>query len=200
MSKFWAHTENSEGNPHLLSDHLRGVGNLARQFAEDANSQLAEAAEWAGLFHDLGKYRDEFQQYLRGEREGGTDTHHAVYGAAMTFQLRCIGPTLAIAGHHAGLHDWHQLSEELKVDTKYQAKKQLASMRERFEAELNAMTEKINEPDFINVNRLSAEFYVRMLFSALVDADFLDTEAHHTLRQRFVNQFQPDELLLRVIA
>jgi len=200
MSNFWAHTENSEGNPHLLSDHLRGVGNLARRFAEEANSQMAEAAEWAGLLHDLGKYRDEFQQYLRGEREGGMDTHHAVYGAALTFQQRCIGPTLAIAGHHAGLHNWHQLAEELKADTKYQAKEQLASMCERFEAELKTIIERINEPDFIRANRLSAELYVRMLFSALVDADFLDTETHHTLTQRLIHPFHPDELLHRLVA
>jgi CRISPR-associated endonuclease/helicase Cas3 len=200
MTKYWAHTKNRLGNPHHLGDHLRGVGNLARQFAEEANLQLAEAAEWTGLLHDLGKYRDEFQKYLRGESEGGTETHHAVYGAALTFQMRCIGPTLAIAGHHAGLHDWHQLCEELKADTKYHAKEQLALIRERFEDELNTVAEKINDPDFIRTNWLSAELYVRMLFSALVDADFLDTEAHHTLTQRHIHPFNADELLRRVIA
>jgi len=200
MSKYWAHTDNIEGKPHLLHDHLRSVGNLARDFAEIGNPALAEAAQWAGLLHDLGKYRDEFQQYLRGQRESSEETHHAVYGAALTFQQRCVGPTLAIAGHHAGLHNWHQLCEELKADTKYRAQAQLPQMRERFAAELGELLAKIREPDFISTSRLSAELYVRMLFSALVDADFLDTEAHHRLAPRLVHSLQPGELLQRIIA
>ena len=58
---FLAHTENAAGQPHLLKDHLRSVGILASQFAETANPLLAEPAQWAGLLHDLGKCRDEFQ-------------------------------------------------------------------------------------------------------------------------------------------
>jgi CRISPR-associated endonuclease/helicase Cas3 len=200
MSEYWAHTENSEDKPHLLYVHLRSVGQLASQFAALMNPQLCEAARWAGLLHDLGKYRDEFQQYLRGQRASSEETHHAIYGAALTFQQKCIGPTLAIAGHHAGLHNWHQLAEELKADTKYQAQAQLPQMRERFVEELGELAGKIKEPDFISTSRLSAELYTRMLFSALVDADFLDTESHHTLAQRLTHSLQPDELLHRVIA
>ncbi|MEP7336197.1 MAG: CRISPR-associated endonuclease Cas3'' [Acidobacteriota bacterium] len=200
MSNYWAHTENAENKPHLLHDHLHSVGQLASQFAAQMNPQLCEAAQWAGRLHDLGKYRDEFQDYLRGKRESSEETHHAIYGAALTFQQRCIGPTLAIAGHHAGLHDWHQLAEELKADTKYQAQAQLPLIRERFAAELGELVAKITEPDFIRTEKLSAELYVRMLFSALVDADFLDTEAHHKLAPRPVQSLQPGELLQRIIA
>lgn len=60
---FIAHTENAAGIPHLLSDHLRGVGNLAREFASVANPEMAEAAEWAGLRHDNGPKR-----FLEGPR------------------------------------------------------------------------------------------------------------------------------------
>ncbi len=199
MSRFWAHTKNTAGAPHLLSDHLRGVGELARSFAANANPQMAEAAQWAGLLHDLGKYRDEFQDYLRGQRESSEETHHAIYGAALTFQQRCVGPTLAIAGHHAGLHNLHDLFNDLKVDTKYHAQAQLPQMQERFTAELGKLAERITEPDFIKSNHLSAELYVRMLFSALVDADFLDTEAHHTLTQRLAYALESEELLQRII-
>ncbi|MEW6213526.1 MAG: CRISPR-associated helicase Cas3', partial [Acidobacteriota bacterium] len=199
MSNFWAHTKNSEGKPHLLSDHLRGVGNLARRFAEEANSQLAEAAEWAGLLHDLGKYRDEFQQYLRGEREGGTDTHHAIYGAALAYKLEWLGPAFVIAGHHAGLHNLDQM-QSLVGDSKYRAAERLPMIVERFEKEVGEVAKQITEPKFVINNEHRAEFYIRMLFSALVDADFLDTEAHHKCAVRKSIPFQPAVLLKLLIA
>lgn len=102
---FFAHTENEAGLPHRLCDHLQSVGALACDFARDANPAFAKAALWAGLLHDLGKYRDEFQAYLREERESSAETHHAVYGAALAFQKKWLGLAFAIAGHHAGLHD-----------------------------------------------------------------------------------------------
>jgi len=200
MNDFWAHTYNPTGRPHYLKEHLESVGHLASEFAATACQEMAQAAKWAGLLHDLGKYRDEFQEYLREERESSVETHHAIYGAALSFQRRCIGLTLAIAGHHAGLHDWHQLAEELRADTKYQAQAQLPLIVERFKAELGGLAEKIDEPEFIRSNSLSAEFYVRMLFSALVDADFLDTEAHYDLVPRVTYQLRPDEMLQRLIA
>lgn len=199
MSNFWAHTDNEEGKPHLLSDHLRSVGNLARDFAAIGNPDLAEAAEWAGLLHDLGKYRNEFQEYLRGNLESSTETHHAIYGAALTYRQQCIGPTLAIAGHHSGLHNCYDLFNELKADTKYQAEAKLPLMQERFASELGELVAKIKEPGFMHTNKLSAELYVRMLFSSLVDADFLDTEAHHRLAPRLVHSLQPEALLQRII-
>lgn len=200
MSHYWAHTDNPNGEPHLLKEHLRQVGKLARRFAESGNPDLAEAAEWAGLLHDLGKYRDEFQQYLRDERESSTETHHAIYGAALAFQRKWLGPSLVIAGHHAGLHDWHQLADDMKIDAIYNAKERLPLIKNRFEAELFAIAERVNEPDFIRTNKHSAEFYIRMLFSALVDADFLDTEAHYQVTTRATHPFEPDELLRYLIA
>src|SRR6266545_1661468 len=124
MSHYWAHTDNPNGKPHLLKDHLREVGRLARQFAESGNPDLAQAAEWAGLLHDLGKYRDEFQEYLRDERESSAETHHAVYGAALAFQREWLAPAFTIAGHHAGLHDCDAL-QQLVEDPKYRAGERL---------------------------------------------------------------------------
>ena len=58
---FLAHPENADRTATLLKDHLRSVGALARRFAETANPWLVEPAQWAGMLHDLGKYRDEFR-------------------------------------------------------------------------------------------------------------------------------------------
>ncbi len=197
---YLAHTENERGVAHPLKDHLRSVGELASEFAAQMNPAMCEAAHWAGLLHDLGKYRDEFQSYLRAERESSLDTHHAVYGAALAFQRRWLGPALTIAGHHAGLHNWAELQNSLEADTKYHAKDQLSSIVGRFEAEVLRVTEQVNEPDFVKSSLLSAELYVRLLFSALVDADFLDTESHHLFAPRLTYQLQSKELLQCLLA
>ncbi|MDQ3623480.1 MAG: CRISPR-associated endonuclease Cas3'' [Verrucomicrobiota bacterium] len=111
---YYAHTANdADGKPagvehwQLLKDHLRGVAHLAREFARPLDLQAE--AELAGLLHDVGKYRGEFQQYLRNERTAGSDTHHAIYGAAHAFTSEMLPQAFAIAGHHAGLPEQHDL-------------------------------------------------------------------------------------------
>src|SRR5580765_3543390 len=83
---YYAHTaEDGRGNrlPETpwqpLVVHLRNVARLAKGFA--ALLGFAAEAELAGLLHDLGKYRDEFQAYLRGQRGSSVETQHAIFGA-----------------------------------------------------------------------------------------------------------------------
>lgn len=161
----------------LLSEHLRNVADQARAFGEP----FGRAAKWAGLLHDLGKYRAPFQEYLAGERPGSVETHHAVYGAALAFQRNWLGPAFAIAGHHAGLHDRSDL-QELVGGKKYDAMNRLVPLLKRFEAELGKIPDDLVDPEFANptTDKAIAEFYVRMLFFCLVDADFLDTEQFMT--------------------
>lgn len=194
-----AHTENAVGVPHLLQDHLQSVGGLSSHFAEKSCKALKDAAYWAGLLHDLGKYRDEFQEYLRNEREGGIETHHAIYGAALAFQRQWLGPAFAIAGHHAGLHDLNDLQQRVH-DSRYQAMERLPVLIERFRAELGAVAESVIEPAFAENNPWRTEFYIRMLFSLLIDADRLDTEAHSTGMCRVAPKLDALKLLQRVIA
>ena len=196
MTDYYAHSENKNDEWHLLKDHLQAVGHLAEQFAEKNNSALKEAALWSGLLHDLGKYRDEFQQYLKHVREGSTETHHAVYGAALAYQNGWLGPAFAIAGHHAGLHDLDQL-QALIDDTKYRANERLPLIVERFEKEFGTIIKNITEPQFVIDNPHRLEFYTRMLFSTLIDADFLDTESHYTGKQR--DSLQLDTLLAKTL-
>lgn len=199
--QYFAHSANGHGNWHRLADHLLGVSKLASRFAEQSCSDLKDSAFWAGLLHDLGKYRDEFQEYLRNEREGSVETHHAVYGAALAFQQGWLGPAFAIAGHHAGLHDLGELQRLVEGST-YRTNERLAVLVERFEHELEKIPSKIAEPSFVEnaANEHHAEFYIRMLFSALVDADFLDTEEHYKSTSRVTQNLQPAELLRLVIA
>ena len=112
--KYYAHTAEDENGKRLpessgkwqaLSTHLRNVAELAGHFA--APFHASEEASIAGLMHELGKYRDEFQGYLRGQRASSAETQHAIFGAAWAADERRTLPcsVLAIAGHHAGLHN-----------------------------------------------------------------------------------------------
>jgi CRISPR-associated endonuclease/helicase Cas3 len=199
MPPFFAHSANEHGDWHPLAKHLASVSKLASCFAEQSCSDLKDPALWAGLLHDLGKYRDEFQEYLRCEREGSIETHHAIYGAALAFQQDWLGPAFAIAGHHAGLHDRNEL-QTLVDGSKYQANKRISGLVDRFEVDLGKIPKRIAEPAFVVDDEHSAEFYIRMLFSALVDADFLDTEAHYKKAQRTPLKLQASELLQLLIA
>jgi CRISPR-associated endonuclease/helicase Cas3 len=198
MTTFLAHNENINGAPHLLHEHLRGVGTLARQFAQEGNSQLGTSAEWAGLLHDLGKYRAEFQEYLRGQRQSSYETHHAVYGAALAAKHRKLAMAFVIAAHHAGLHDIDDLQELLKSQ-KYNAQDCLPELVTKFESEVGKLNLDFKEPNF-DSDKLRFEMFVRMLFSSLVDADFLDTEQHFTLQPRAVQSLQPEELFAQLLA
>ncbi len=196
--EYLAHRENACGAPQLLREHLYFVGRLARHFSARACPALDELAEWAGRLHDLGKYRSEFQSYLRNQRDSSTETHHAVYGAAAAFQRESCGLAFAIAGHHAGLHDFNDL-ETLLLGSKYQAEKRVPPLLVHFERELGKIPEHIADPDFIETSPYSVELYIRMLFSLLIDADRLDTEAHATGFCRLPPKLDAAGLLQRLI-
>src|SRR5258708_1488664 len=110
MGNYYAHSgrlpDLSDWQP--LHEHLTQVATLARELAQLARpleSNLAEAANVAGLLHDLGKYRPEFQRYLRSLPVSREQTYHKQAGAAKAFDSRNWPVAFAIAGHHGGIPD-----------------------------------------------------------------------------------------------
>jgi CRISPR-associated endonuclease/helicase Cas3 len=176
----WAHSRNAHRRRHSLEDHLRGTARLAQEFCEPFGA--GELGYWAGLWHDLGKFHPDWQTYLdRSERglarRGGPD--HKLAGALLA--LENLEPAaLVVLGHHGGLPSASTARERLQP-----AEEDADHVRARAALEL-ARTQlpdllpdaPISRPGQVT-DELSAEFFIRMLFSALVDADSLDTEAHH---------------------
>lgn len=179
------------GQPHGLKDHLQSVATLANKLAEPYGSQWAALA---GLWHDLGKYRPGFQHYLAlsqnpdGHIEGrvsGREKTHSAAGALWAIQQLNqpkglpLGHVLAylIAGHHAGLDDWHGgLNERLQsTDSQDELKSALAEVPLTHQDILHPT---LPNPPRIPGGEAGFALWVRMLFSSLVDADFLDTEAY----------------------
>ncbi|MEW6446034.1 MAG: CRISPR-associated helicase Cas3' [Pseudomonadota bacterium] len=172
--------------PHDLAAHLLAVAELAADFAR------GYGADWAGLaarWHDLGKYRPRFQRYIRLASGFEADAHikgeagkapHSTAGALFACeQFGLVGRVLAylIAGHHAGLDNWHGgLAVRLeKSDSRDELNEALqasppAELLSKEGIELDLRAAPGGKDGFA--------LWVRMLFSALVDADFLDTERY----------------------
>lgn len=177
---FYAHSENEVGNWHLLKAHLSSVSKLAGEFAGDWLGR--EEAELAGLLHDLGKYGDRFQRRLQGKERGLDHWSQGAWLAAAEYQG--LSAALAIQGHHIGLqkpqademnpaelaeyHPWNLcLSDE-----------DLVRLLKRFQSD-GLSVEAVKKPVVAQgFERLDSMLDIRRVFSALVDADFLDTEAH----------------------
>lgn len=162
-----------EGRKQTILDHLNGTASLCKKFA--ARFGAAEQGELAGLSHDLGKYSKEFQRRL----SGGPAVDHSTAGAAECLIRNQAPAAFAVAGHHGGLPDGGSQGDTQDQPTligrmkRYQAGK--LPDYSSWEKDLS-FPSSVHMPVFLNKDRLTDAFFTRMLYSCLVDADFLDTE------------------------
>ncbi|MDO4557629.1 MAG: CRISPR-associated helicase Cas3' [Planctomycetia bacterium] len=194
-SQLYAHSPAVRGGPwQTLEEHLSQVATLASGFAEPFHaSTWARAAAW---LHDLGKSDERFQRMLR--EANGLDydpnvmagsVNHSGAGAAAAVEWfkGPIGLTLAflVAGHHAGLPDYPedleqggQASLKFRLSESSDATENFRKIRDLCEPYLRNLPQLTTE-DFPKsiLNPRNYHLWVRMLFSTLVDADWLDTEA-----------------------
>ena len=182
-SQYFARKTEDGSRRQWLHEHLRNVGSLARSFARDAcvgNAPLAETAYLTGLLHDLGKYREEFQELLDGKRPKDKETAHSIYGASAVYsQFASLAGAFAIAGHHAGLANLEHLAQ-LVSGSGFQAQDRFRELVRRAEApqelgNLPSITA-IGFDENDDRDKRRYEFLTRMFFSMLVDADRLDSE------------------------
>lgn len=182
-----AHSENDAHRTQSLADHLNGVARRASAFA--APFGAASAALAAGLAHDLGKASDGFQAYVRQEASAGRGPDHSSAGALVALELDHI-TAWVVAAHHAGLPALTDLKARLtahSADSATRAVIESSSCRPFIQA-VRASSPSL--PEFVLQSESDptvTETFIRMLFSALVDADALDTEEH----------FSPDRAALR---
>ena len=187
--KYYAHTLEgklpSEWQP--LEEHLINVAKKAEKCA--AKFQSADWAWNAAWLHDLGKAADEFQAYLLRENSlddaeydgvGHGRVNHSSAGAAFAEEI--LGPIIGVinaylaAGHHAGLPDFYSADSgraALQIRLA-EGKENLSRIRSAAEEIGKQLRRDIKPPAY--VKSYNFHLWVRMLFSCLVDADFLDTE------------------------
>lgn len=177
--EYLGHYDVETGRKQPLKEHLDHVASLAAQFA--ASFDAEELGEIAGRYHDVGKYSARFQEYLRGVRSSGGD--HSTGGAQLLYQkgqpLLCLA-AWAIAGHHGGLPDFGGAFDgEGSATFCGRMRKPLPDFSawqedERASIVLSHVPACLKSSDIYQL-----QFFTRMLFSCLVDADFLDTEAFY---------------------
>ena len=193
-----AHSKNHLGVRHDLVDHLHGVADRAEAFARAfGGGDLARAA---GLYHDLGKFHPDFQAYLTyceehpGKR--GPRVDHKAAGATLAMQ-RSIALPLVIMAHHGGLRLPSEMTAWMKEPKVEQGIDHALQLAIAALPELAQPAAPIAVPPHADRDVLAREFFVRMLFSCLVDADFLDTETHFDDRKsaRREATFEPQRLL-----
>lgn len=222
MHRYIAH-----GPDHSLTDHLRSVADLT---ALVLPSQAKPWGRLAGLWHDLGKFRPGFQRYVLQNSEAHvegrmgvtSDKTHSAAGAMHALQSmeaahgaygRRAGWMLAhlIAAHHAGLYDASDLADRLRGGRRAEAEREWREAVDvcnsahadllRFPDELDPRSALIEIPG-IGAEPLAQSLWLRMMFSALVDADFLDTEAYFDRNKASLRQGFPSlaEYLARLDA
>jgi CRISPR-associated helicase Cas3/CRISPR-associated endonuclease Cas3-HD len=182
---YLAHSANGNGSgvTEPLKEHLRAVAERAAQFAAAFGAEQQASA--AGLLHDLGKYADQFQRRLSDPREPGRD-HWTAAAAALLRIAPSLGyiPALAVAGHHAGLPGLasarafaREIAKAFQDRPQRYTERNVGLLVRRFTDDGLAI------PSIGQGLRCTGQLAgdlldVRMFFSALVDADFLETEAH----------------------
>jgi len=182
---FLAHSSNPAGDTDPLSSHLRRVANRASVSASAFGMQ--DDAWLAGILHDVGKYGNLFQERLKGHT---SHIDHWSAGAwmALTKYMNVL-VALSVHGHHVGLQesskgflrslDPSRLSKSHPLGLSL-SEVNTERLLERLQYDIKSAPSP-SEPKELNRSLgtyTSDMLDVRMLFSALVDADFIETEAH----------------------
>lgn len=173
-SKFMAHSRDIGDTKEYqtIKEHATGVADMVVDFSKPwCEENFAKALS---LLHDVGKYQSKFQRRIRGEN---VTVPHALCGAKeySKFHLPDAAAYI-IAGHHAGLYD----REELRIKLE-EATEDYSAYADEFDIPAVSDGEKPYKAAVSEKGEVAWKeyaFWIRMMFSCLVDADYLDTEAY----------------------
>ena len=166
--KYYAHWS-EDGRKQTVLAHLLRTALLCAQFAEKFGEKAL--GYWAGLLHDIGKFTQAFQKRLF---YGGKKVDHATAGA---WESKAYLPiSLCIMGHHSGLPDLGGRTDKGKPTYFGRMNKAKSGQLEPYDA-WKEEVELPQAPKMEPKTELELDFLIRMLYSCLTDADFLDTEA-----------------------
>ena len=176
---YYAHSKktNEEKIYQSIRDHAEGVSQRIISFSDKFCEE--SFAKTIAFLHDIGKYQEAFQERIKGKN---IQVSHAICGARewKKFNLPDAAAYI-IAGHHAGLSD--RGNKNVPSTLSYRLECEETDAYDAYQQELKSLIPGGNQPPYKNAVSSSGEtawkeyaFWIRMMFSCLVDADFLDTE------------------------
>lgn len=192
-NSYIAHKRESDGEAQSVKEHCEATARLCRDFSIE---QLESVSYETGVLHDVGKYEASFQHRIRNEK---IFVDHSTCGAIEAEHLHhnSVGLLMAycIAGHHCGIPDggskndlsdmptlYGRLTKPLEDYSTYKSELQLPDINDK--EVCSFLAKACSTPDeFID----QFSFWVRYVFSCLVDADSIDTA-------QFCNNGLPDKL------
>lgn len=192
--RYLAHIAEDSGE-QTLKEHLTNVADLSAEFAKAFGCY-----DWGyccGMLHDIGKYSKEFQQRLAGS---DIRVDHSTAGAKLCYEIGGMYGFLSycIAGHHAGLPDTGEDSNTSTASTLKGRLKKNVKDYHAYKKEISVPS--LSNPPFNPNDAPNIDFtlstFIRMLYSCLVDADFLDTENFMKLGETARDSGDSVEILL----
>src|ERR1035438_2752388 len=155
---------------HDLLGHLEGTALRAEEFA---SSFAPGWGRLAGLWHDAGKYQDAFQRRIGVDPDAHCNERvdHSSVGALIARERGAHPLSFVIAGHHGGLRDIEALRERLGRCQPVLGEARRGGLPESLENQPIPAP-----PAWIGGDKVTLAMWTRFVFSALTDADFLDTE------------------------
>ncbi|PHV71525.1 CRISPR-associated helicase/endonuclease Cas3 [Sporanaerobium hydrogeniformans] len=163
----------------FLKDHLKNVARLCEGFVEPISAP--QIGTILGYLHDVGKYSDDFQRRIRGEK---IRVSHADAGARILeeYYMHTKNPlyrllTYVVYGHHSGLHDYGTpakgMCKQLKIpSTNVSAWKEEIGVLPAISPQ-DLKLQLRGKEEFVG---FTLQFYTRFLLSCLVDADRIDAQ------------------------
>lgn len=178
------YAKNNKNNKQLLIKHLNRVSELASIFANDFNNKLV--GKLLGGMHDVGKRTEYFQQVLNGEKN---KINHASSSAIYLYNSKfannnkfCKMLAYIVASHHSELDEFINLTIPNFEEENYTKDGKIISIKDKKEFDDiskyiidNNLLFKLEDEDFFDISKMSNNekmFYMRMLYSCLIDADY----------------------------
>jgi CRISPR-associated endonuclease/helicase Cas3 len=175
---------NQYGDEQTVKSHLLGTADISGNFAKDFD--CGDIGYLCGLMHDIGKYSEEFQYRIHNP-EKSMRVDHSTAGAVeilnMSKNAVAVAIAMAIAGHHSGLMNGGSPKWSHEQDGTFFGRLK-NTLPEYYQWKKDIVANEISYPTWLldkGISRFTMSFFIRMIYSCLVDADYLDTE-------RFMNK------------
>ncbi len=162
-----------DGRKQTIKEHLENTAELAATFASPFG--MDKTAYNAGLLHDIGKYSEAFQKRLFG----GPKVDHSTAGALESYRRRMAVEAFCVAGHHSGIPNGGGRAdiEGSSLNARIRrAEDGDIPLYDAWKDEIRLLFSKEITPR----DMLELSYKIRMIYSCLVDADYLDTERFMT--------------------